>query len=163
MLSLGVSHSFNSQYQLNGDLTIARQEYVIDDITPGFVVGESERQIFLSSQLIANRWINDRDITVLGARLSQTGSYKEFSLSASNRMPLKNQWKFYTRMRIDFRQADSGENLSRYRPSVKWNFHQNQAMYYEAELGMEWWRYGGDTNNPDFQRLFANLGYRWNF
>jgi hypothetical protein len=162
-LSLGVSHTFNSQYQLNGDLTVAQQEYVIDDVTPGFVVGVSEQQIFLSSQLIANRWINEHDITVLGVRLSQTENYNEISLSASNRLPLKNKWKFYTRMRADFRQAESGEDLSKYRPSVKWNFHQNQTMYYEAELGMEWWRYGGDSNNPDFQRIFVNLGYRWNF
>jgi hypothetical protein len=162
-LSLGVSHTYSSRYQLNGDLTIAQQEYVVDDITPGFVVTESEQQIFLSSQLIANKWINERDITVLGVRLSQTGNYKEFSLSASNRLPLRNKWKFYTRMRVDFRQTESGEDLAKYRPSVKWNFRQNQTMYYEAELGMEWWRYAGESNNPDFQRLFANLGYRWNF
>ena len=162
-LSLGVSHTFNSQYQLNGDLTIARQEYVIDDVTPGFLTSESEEQIYLSGQLIANKWINERDISVLGVRLSQTGSYKELSLTGSNRLPLRSKWKFDTRMRVDLRQNDSGEDLTRFRPSVRWNFHQNQTMYYEAELGVEWWRYGGDSNNPDFQRIFANLGYRWNF
>jgi len=36
-------------------------------------------------------------------------------------------------------------------------------MHYEAEIGMEFWRYGGETNNPDYQRKFINLGYRWNF
>lgn len=162
-LSFGVSHTFNSQYQLNGDMTIAQQEYIIDDVMPGFVTSVSDQQIYLSSQLIVNKWFNDRDISVLGVRLSQTSSYNELSLSASNRLPLKNKWKFDTRMRVGLRQNDSGEDLVKYRPSVKWNFRQNQSMHYEAELGVEWWRYGGDTNNPDFQRIFANLGYRWNF
>lgn len=162
-LSLGVSHTFNSQYQLNGDVTIAEQDYVIDDVTPGFLTTESEKQIYLSSQLIAGRWFNDRDISVLGVRLSQTGNYDEFSLTASNRLPLKNKWKFDTRLRVDLRQNDSGEDLTKFRPSVKWSFRQSQTMFYEAELGLEWWRYGGDSNNPDFQRIFANLGYRWNF
>jgi hypothetical protein len=162
-LSLGVSHTFNSRYQINGDLTIAQQEYVIDDVIPGFVTSDSDQQIYLSSQLIVNKWFNERDISVLGVRLSQTDSYDELSLSASNRLPLKNKWKFNTRLRMDLRQNDSGENLIKYRPSVKWDFRQNQTMYYEAEVGMEWWRYGGDSNNPNFQRIFANLGYHWNF
>ena len=162
-LSFGVSHTFNSQYQLNGDMTIAQQEYVIDDVIPGFVTTVDEQQIYLSSQLIVSRWFNEHDISVLGVRLSQTGNYDELSLTASNRLPLKNKWNFYTRMRVDLRQNDSGEDLAKYRPSVKWNFRQNQTMYYEAELGMEWWRYGGDSINPNFQRIFANLGYRWNF
>lgn len=162
-LSFGVSHTFDSQYQLNGDITIAEQDYVINDITPGFLTSENEQQIYLSSQLIARKWFNENDISVLGARLSQTGTYNELSLTASNRLPLKNKWKFDTRMRIDLRQNDSGEDLTRYRPSVKWDFQQNQTMYYDAELGVEWWRYGGDSKNPDFQRIFANLGYRLNF
>ena len=162
-LSFGLSHTLNSQYQINGDVTIAKQEYVIGDLTPGFVTSESDQQIYLSSQLIARKWFNEKDVSVLGARLSQTGTYNELSLTASNRLPLKNKWKFNTRMRIDLRQNDSGEDLARYRPSVKWDFQQNQTMYYEAELGVEWWRYGGDSNNTDFQRIFANLGYRWNF
>lgn len=162
-LSFGVSHTLDSRYQVNADLTYARQTYVVDDITPGFIHSENDHQLYLSGQLIANRWFNDRDISVLGVRLSQTSSYDELSLSASNRLPLKNKWKFDTRLRADMRQNDSGEDLVKFRPSVKWDFRQNQTMYYEAEIGVEWWRYGGDSNNPDFRRIFANVGYRWNF
>ena len=161
--SLGVSHTLSARYQLNADLTFAKQNFVIDDVTPGVLINDSDQQIYFSSQLIANKWFNDRDTSVLGMRFSQTSNYDELSLSASNRLPLKNKWKFDTRMRVDLRQNDSGEDLTRYRPSVKWNFRQKQTMYYEAEIGVEWWRYGGDSNNPDFRRLFANLGYRWNF
>ncbi len=162
-VSMGVSHTMSAQYQLNADLTFAKQTFVIDGTTPGVLTSDSDGQVYLSSQLIANKWFNDRDTSVLGVRLSRTSSYNELSLSASNRLPLKNKWKFDTRMRVDLRQNDSGEDLTKYRPSVKWNFRQNQTMYYEAELGVEWWRYAGITNNSDFQRIFVNLGYRWNF
>lgn len=161
--SAGVSHTLDSRYQLNADLTLAKQVFIIDDVTPGVLISDDDTQIYLSTQLIVNKWFNDRDISVLGLRLSQTSSSDQLSLSASNRLPLKNKWIFDTRMRVDLRQNDSGEDLTRYRPSVRWNFRQNQSMYYEAEIGVEWWRYSGDTNNPDFQRIFANLGYRWNF
>lgn len=162
-LSLGISHTISTRYQLNADLTYAKQNFVIDGATLGELTTDSDQQIYLSSQLIAYKWLNERDTTVLGARLSMTSIYDEVSLSASNRLPLKNHWQFDTRMRVDVRKNDSGEDLTKYRPSVKWNYRQNQTMYYEAELGVEWWRYGGNTNNANFRRLFANLGYRWNF
>ncbi len=161
--SLGVSHTLSTRYQLNADLTFAKQNFIIDGVTPGVLISENDQQIYFSGQLIANKWFNDRDTSVLGMRLSQTGSYDELSLSASNRLLLNNKWKFDTRMRVDLRQGNSGEDLTRYRPSVKWNFRHNQTMYYEAEIGVEWWRYGGDSNNPDFRRLFVNVGYRWDF
>jgi hypothetical protein len=161
--SVGVSHTLDARYQINADLTVAKQTYIVDDVTPGVLISIDDSQIYLSTQLIVNKWFNDRDISVLGLRLSQTSNSDELSLSASNRLPLKNKWTFDTRMRVDLRQNDSGEDLTRYRPSVRWNFRQNQSIYYEAEIGVEWWRYSGDTNNPDFQRIFANLGYRWNF
>lgn len=162
-LSFGVSHTFNSRYQLNADITRSQQVFVVDTATPGVLRSDSEIQTYISTQLIANKWFNDRDISVLGLRISMTSSYDEQPLSASNRLPLKNKWKFDTRLRIDMRQNDSGEDLVKYRPSVKWGFRQNQSMHYEAEIGMEFWRYGGETNNPDYQRKFINLGYRWNF
>jgi hypothetical protein len=162
-LSLGVSHTFNARYQLNADVTYAQQTFVIDDFATGQLSEEDETQTYLSTQLIANQWFNDRDTTVLGLRLTQTGSYDEVSLSASNRLPLKKQWKFDTRLRADFRQGASGEDLTRYRPSLKWDYRHSLAMHFEMELGVEWWRYSGQSNNPDFQHLFANLGYRWNF
>lgn len=162
-VSFGVSHTINSRYQLNADITRSQQVFVVDTATPGVLRSDSEIQTYISTQLIANKWFNDRDISVLGLRISMTSSYDELSLSASNRLPLKNKWKFDTRLRIDMRQNDSGEDLVKYRPSVKWDFRQNQSMHYEAEIGMEFWRYGGETNNPDYQRTFVNLGYRWNF
>lgn len=162
-VSFGVGHTFNPRYQLNGDITFAQQEFVIDDITPGFLTTDRSNQIYLSSQLIANQWLNARDTTVLSVRLSQANTYDELSLAGSNRLPLQNRWKFDTRMRVDLRQSDSGEDLVRYRPSVRWNFRHTQTMYYEAEVGVEMWRYGGGSNNSDFQRIFVNLGYRWSF
>jgi len=162
-LSLGVSHTFSARYQLNADMTYAQQHFIVDDVRPGFLVSESDQQIYISSQFIANQWLNDRDTSVLGMRLSQTNSYNELSLSISNRLPLMNKWKFDTRLRVDFRDNESGEKLTKYRPSVKWDFRKKQMMYYEAELGMELWQYGGNSSNPNFQRFFVNLGYRWSF
>lgn len=61
------------------------------------------------------------------------------------------------------RQNDSGEDLTKYRPSVRMNYRRTRSMNFKMEVGVELWRYGGETNNIDFQRTFANLGYRWNF
>ncbi len=162
-LSAGVSHTFSPRYQANADLTLAQQSFVIEDAVSGFLDADSEEQIYLSAQLIASRWFNERDISVLGFRMSQTGSYDEVSLSVSNRLPFRKDWKFDTRFRVDMRQNDTGEDLTKYRPSIRMNYRRTRGMNFEMELGVELWRYGGETNNTDFQRTFANMGYRWNF
>lgn len=162
-LSVGISHTINSKYQINGDITVSQQHYVIDGNTPGSLSLSNETQTYLSSQLIASQWFNERDTTILGLVLSQTESYDELSFSISNRLPLQNRWRFNTRLRTDLRQNSNGEELSRIRPSVKWDYLQGKSMFYEAELGVEMWRYGGDSNNPNYQQVFANLGYRWSF
>ncbi len=161
-LSIGVGHTFSPRYQANADLTMAQQVFVIEDPVLG-LSSDTEVQVYFSAQLIASRWFNERDISVLGFRMSQTGSYDEVSLSVSNRLPFRKDWKFDTRFRVDIRQNDSGEELTKYRPSIRMNYRRTRGMNFEMELGVELWRYGGETNNIDFQRTFANIGYRWNF
>lgn len=160
--STGISHTFNPQYQLSADITKAVQVYVLDDTTSG-LVSEVEQQTYLYVQLVANKWFNDRDTTVLGVRLSQTSSYDELSLSGSNRLPLGKLWRVDSRLRLDMRQNDAGEEITKLRPSVKLDHNLNKQWHFESELGVEMWRYGGDSNNPNYTRLFGNLGYRWSF
>jgi hypothetical protein len=162
-VSLGMSHTFNDRYQLSADLTHAVQVYVLEDVTTGVLSSERELQTYLYVQLIANRWLNERDTSVFGLRLSQTSSYDEVSLSASNRLPLGRHWRIDSRLRLDLRHNDSGEESTKLRPSVKLDHNPSQRWHFEAELGMELWRYSGTTNNPDFSRLFATVGYRWDF
>lgn len=162
-VSTGISHTFNPQYQLSADITKAVQVYVLDDVTSGGLMSEIEQQTYLYVQLVANKWFDDRDTTVLGLRLSQTSSYDELSLSGSNRLPLNSLWRINSRLRLDMRQNDSGEEVTKLRPSAKLDHRLNKQWQFEAELGMELWRYGGETNNTNYSRLFANLGYRWSF
>ena len=162
-LSLGASHSINSRYQLRGDITFARQEYKFDDFVSGEVLSERDRQTYLFLQLIANQWLSEHDTTVLGTRLSDTSSYRELSLFASNRLPLDQWWRLDLRAQLDRQHTDNGDRLTKFRPSLKVDYRASNSVQFVAELGIEWWRYGGDSLNPDLQRLFVNAGYRWSF
>jgi len=162
-VSIGISHIFSPRYQLNADLTVSKQVFVIEDVNTGEFTLEKEGQVYLSGQLIARQWLNDRDITVLGIRGSSTDTYDEVSLSISNRLPIQKNWKFDTRYRVDFRSNESGEELVRHRPSIKLDNRFNQNMRLEFETGVEISKYSGVTNNTDYQRLFINAGYQWNF
>ncbi|WP_455198610.1 tetratricopeptide repeat protein [Kaarinaea lacus] len=162
-VSFGISHVFNPRYQVNADLTLAKQEFIVEDaVTSEFSV-DKEGQVYLSGQLIAGQWLNDRDITVLGLRLSSTDSYDESSFYVSNRLPIQKSWKLDTRYRVDFRKNQSGEKLVRHRPSIKVDNRFSQKMRLEMEIGVEVSQYSGVTNNTDFQRLFVNGGYSYNF
>lgn len=161
-ISTGISHTFNPQYQLSADISKAVQVYVVD-ATNGGLVSQVEQQTYLYVQLVANKWFHERDTTVLGLRLSQATSYDELSLSASNRLPLSKLWRVDSRLRVDMRQRASGEDLTTLRPSVKLDHRLGKQWQFEAELGLEMWRYAGDSNNPNFNRAFATLGYRWSF
>jgi hypothetical protein len=162
-VSFGISHTLNAQYQINADITHSLQVFMVEDTLSAMLEPEHESQTYLFAQLIASKWLNERDTTVLGLRLSQTSAYDELSLSASNRLPFYKRWQFDARLRLDLRENESGEDLSKWRPSVRMLHRASNQWYFEAELGMEWWRYGGETNNTDYRRSFASLGYRWNF
>ncbi|HEC19604.1 MAG TPA: hypothetical protein ENI97_09695 [Gammaproteobacteria bacterium] len=162
-LSGGVSHSFSDRYQLRGEITRAQQIYKVDDINAGVLASENDSQTYLFLQFIANQWINSRDTTVLGVRLSDTRTYNELSFIASNRLPLGDFWRFDLRARADLRSNEGGEELIKLRPSMKVDYLSDATLHFIAELGYEWWRYSGNSVNPDYSRLFAHMGYRWNF
>lgn len=162
-LSVGFSHKFNPLYQANADITFAQGEYMVQDPATGTLSPERGNQMYFSSQLIANKWLNDRDTTLLGLRLSSTDSYDETSFYISNRLPIENYLKLDTRYRVDVRKNTAGENLVRQRPSIKVNYRYTRAMTFELETGVEFWHYSGTTNNPDYRRFFAIGGYNWNF
>lgn len=162
-LSVGISHTFSSLYQANADVTFAQQVFVVEDPVANTLSPQNEAQLYLSAQFIASKWLSERDTTVVGLRMSSTGRYDELSLSLSNRLPVRKDWKVYSRFRMDMRQNDSGEDLTKYRPSIRLNYRHSRSMNFETELGVQMWRYGGETNNTDYQRVFVNMGYRWNF
>jgi tetratricopeptide (TPR) repeat protein len=162
-LSTGISHKFSPLYQINTDITFAQGEYMVQDPSTALFTSQNGNQTYLSTQLIANKWLSEHDTTLLGLRLSSTDSYDESSLYISNRLPIENSWKLDTRYRVDFRKNGSGEKLLRQRPSIKLNYRYMRTMTFELETGVEFWHYSGTTNNVDYRRVFAIGGYNWNF
>jgi hypothetical protein len=162
-LSVGISHKFSPLYQVNTDVTFAQGEYMVQDPSTAVFTAQKGSQTYLSAQLIANKWLSERDTTLLGLRMSATDSYDETSFYLSNRLPIEKSWKLDTRYRIDSRKNGSGENLLRQRPSIKLNYRYLMSMTFNLEMGMEYWHYSGTTNNVDYRRFFAIGGYNWNF
>ena len=161
-VSLGINNNLTTDIQLNADVTYAQQSFKIVDMG-GNTSGQDDDQTYYSAQLVINRILNHHDTTIFDLRQSQTSVYDETQFSISHRIPLESKLRIQTRLFLSERDNDSGETLKRIRPSVNLNYRSRHSVNYFTEISYEWWSYGGNTVNNDYERLFINLGYQWLF
>lgn len=161
-ISLGINNTLTSDIQLNADVTYAQQSFALVD-TSGNTSRQDEDQTYFSTQLVINRILNHHDTTIFDLRQSQTSVYDETQFSISHRIPLESKLRIQTRLFLSKRNNESGETLDRIRPSINLSYRSRRSVNIFSELNYEWWKYGGDTVNNDYQRLFINLGYQWLF
>lgn len=161
-LSIGATHSVNTDVQFNVDFTFANQTFMVDTGT-GSIVAEDESQSYYSAQLILNRLINEKDATIFNLRFTNTNFYTETSFTVSNRLPLAREWRVDTRLYYSLREDDDGEQLDKIKPTVKFEYRYNKEIQFYFDADIEWWKYSGVTNNPDYRRISSSMGYRWSF
>ncbi|WP_455375909.1 tetratricopeptide repeat protein [Kaarinaea lacus] len=161
-LSVGINNSLTADMQINGNVTYAKQIFKIIDINGNTSEGD-DNQIYYNAQLVINRILNHKDTTIFDLRRSDTSIYNETQFSVSHRIPLESKLRIQSRLFLSQRKNDSGEKLDRIKPSINLNYRSNHSVNYMGEFSYEWWKFGGNTINENYERLFINLGYQWLF
>lgn len=162
-VTLGGAHNPGETLQINADVTHARQTFNTVSSVDGTLTEEEDSQDYYSLHMIFNRLLNHNDTFVLGLRYSDTSTYTNTLVSLAARIPFERTWRLDIRYRHDIRDSDNGAFLARKRPLIKVDYRPSRDMTIQLELSAEWWAYSGTSNNEDYQRTLANLGYRWNF
>ncbi|WP_455204918.1 tetratricopeptide repeat protein, partial [Kaarinaea lacus] len=151
--SIGATHLLTKDFQVNGDITYSEQFFKVDSES-GDIVGEEASQNYYTIQFILNRLINARDATFVTFRQSDTNIYDEFSITLANRVPLQRKWRIDTRIRVSQREDDDGEELDKLKPSLKIDYRYSKRMDFILDFSIEWWKYGGTSDNEDYRRFF---------
>ncbi|WP_455209202.1 tetratricopeptide repeat protein [Kaarinaea lacus] len=160
--SLGFTHNFSRDVQLNADATYSQQNFKIIDLS-GSTTEEKDDQTYYYAQLMINRLLNERDSIIFNLRNTETSIYSENLFSVSHRYPQSQKFILQAQLYLSERDNDSGEVLTRIRPALKMDFRTSYSIQFLLDISYEWWKYGGTTINNDYERLYINVGYRWLF
>lgn len=191
-VTLGNSYQFNKNQQLNIDYTLfmsdALQSVIFDDQVNDRVNEEYPPQdpnnntrmqdvvlnsrkttsMTLTTQLISNNTFAPRDLHVLGLRVSEFTSYRDFTMFWNARLPAMNKWNPRPRLNIGFRSFDAaGSSIrqgQRYQitPSIKIDRRFRKAWVFEVELGFDVFEYVNSDLTSQRHGLFR-MGYHYTF
>ena len=170
LASFGVTHPFNSRWQLGGDVRLSRitgTDGVIDPVS-GMLEGnstDSGDQWTYSLQAIATGLFAERDVTVLSGSLIAADTYDGHSLSLTNRAIFGANWTLDSTLNWYSQSGPNGGDLSRLSPTFRLGYRIKDSVTLEAEVGAEI----SDTTNAALmtsdqnQRRYYSIGYRWDF
>lgn len=170
LASFGVTHPFNSTWQLGGDVRLTRitgTDGVIDPVS-GMLEGNSTDSGDLwtySLQAIATGLFTERDVTVLSGSLIAADTYDGQSFSLTNRALFGANWTLDSTLNWYNQSGPNGGDLSRLSPTFRIGYRIKDSVTLEAELGAE----NSDTTNAALmtsdqnRRRYYSIGYRWDF
>ncbi|MGD8558865.1 MAG: hypothetical protein PVH04_04340 [Gammaproteobacteria bacterium] len=185
-LTIGNSHQFDRDNQLNVDLTLFESSGTetrndlneqcadpnncpIIDVTGA---PSTDTQFTLSGQWISGNLFAQRDLYVFGLRLSKFDSYNDVTMFANARLPDFDRWKPRPRLNVSYRSFNEdndststggaeGTRIS-IAPSVKVDYAWKKEWVFDIELGFEWVQYS-DERFDDEARQNVRLGYSYSF
>lgn len=162
MLSVGLTHPWNTTWQVGGDV---RMTNVSSMPASGSLPAtpSTGNEFAYTLQAIGSNIFSLRDVTVLSASQLDGSTYNGQSFSVSNRTTLQEKWTLDASLRL-YRQKDNlGTKLTRISPTLKVAYQWKEKISFEAEGGMEI----NDTESATLQektdRKFYSVGYRWDF
>jgi len=168
--TLGVTHSFSPNFQVNADVTVSKQTG-----TPTSTVGippivdvagydGTGYEYFYSLQFIGSSLIKEGDIGIIGLRYSDTSSYRTYSLNIDTRYPVTRNLRINPRFLVDYRTVnDSSNELLKFRPLVRLEYRWKRRYNFEIEGGLEISTEETSTTVDDQRGYFLTVGYRIDF
>jgi len=158
----GIQHSFNKQLSINSEVILA--EYLLNYVnSAGDLQSNSEKTVTLNFRLVAQRYTRLNEINILNVRLINSNRYDRLVLQATNRIRPVRKLQLSTKLRVSFRDSDSGEKQKIIYPAINLKYYFGKKTEITAELGRSWYLYTANSNNSDFQRNYFNAGYIMRF
>ncbi|MFQ5488236.1 MAG: SPOR domain-containing protein, partial [Gammaproteobacteria bacterium] len=137
-LSLGAARPVNQHFQLSGEFTVT---HLSDLPASGGVdaVEGSGYEYFYDLQLIGSDLLKRGDLTILGARFSDTANAYVSNLSLDTRFPLHALLRINPRLLFDYRSfKDSNGDQWTFSPLVRVDYQWRRRRHFELDAGAEW-------------------------
>ena len=161
-VTLGASRPINKRLRLAGDLTVMNTSAT--EASGGVeALPATDDEYFLNLQMIGTGVLNGDDISSLGLRLSDGTTAKSAGIYASSRLPVGKNWRFYPRLRVDYRSwKTTGQTQWSLGPVLRAEYSWNKISF-EAELGGDWTNRELPDDTERTTGIYGSIGYRFEF
>lgn len=167
LIMLGVTHNFNTTWQLGGDI----KWYSISGTpasgappaTPTMAYQGTGDVYVYTVQGIGTGLITKRDVSVLSLSYLTGPTYDGESIAFNNRILFQEKWTFDLSLRYYQQKDNLGTDLTRLTPIVRVGYRWRDKITFELEAGMEKGQTTSSTQTEETTRNFYSLGYRWDF
>jgi len=157
--TVGLSYPISTKWQINAD---ASQSTIEETPASGGVLSTPGASYsYYSTSLIASSLFKEGDVTIFGARYSDSDTTKVMSLTVDSRYPIGRTWRLNPRLRVDRRQrlADSSYEWL-YTPGLRIQYRRSQKLRIEFEVGKQFSQRETVDVDLDRESYFINLGYQ---
>ena len=157
--TLGLSYPISQKLQINADTSQSTIEGT--PASGGVLSTQGATYSYYSTSLIASSLFKEGDVTIFGARYSDSDTTKVVSLTVDSRYPIGRTWRINPRLRVDRRQrlADSSYEWL-YTPGLRIQYRRSQKLRVDLEVGKQFSQRETVDMNLDRESYFINLGYQ---
>ena len=155
----GLSYPISTKWQINAD---ASQSTIEETPASGGVLSTPGASYsYYSTSLIASSLLKEGDVTIFGARYSDSDTTRVISLTVDSRYPIGRTWRLNPRLRVDRRQrlADASYEWL-YTPGLRIQYRRSQRLRIEFEAGKQFSQRETADVDLDRESYFINLGYQ---
>ena len=157
--SIGVSSSLTPKLQINAD---ANQ--TTTDATPesgGVFATPSTTYRYYSTSVVASSLFKEGDVTIFGARYSDSDTARVISLTIDTRYPFGRTWRINPRLRVDRRERLAETDYEwLYTPGIRVQYRRSQKFRIELEAGRQFSQRESFGIDLDRESYYINLGYQ---
>lgn len=161
-VTLGASRPVSQRLRLAGDLTVMNT--TATEASGGVeALPATDDEYFLNLQMIGTGILNGDDISSLGLRFSDGTTAKSAGIYASSRLPVGKNWRFYPRLRVDYRTwKTTGQSQWSLGPVLRAEYAWDK-VHFEAELGGDWTNRELPDDTERTTGTYGSIGYRFEF
>lgn len=171
LYTVGGTYQLNKNMQLNVDVSVnsldGKEE--VNKIIPTAsgatidAVEETGPDVSINAQLVASNYFVERDVNILGVRVSDRDTRDTFLVFGRSRLPYGKKWRLGPRVALEYLKNDRDDSTRfKLTGSMKVDYRWRKKINFDGEFGLETTSNSGG-NNPDFNRFFVILGYFMDF
>jgi hypothetical protein len=161
-LTFSASTFLSERYQLTGDITLSN---LGDTVASGGVEATqgTGTESFYNTNLVINNFFTDNDITIFGARYSDTSTSNVIQLNFSSNFTFSREWRVNPRLIVDKRDNDNGTSRTTFKPRLILNYRPSRALKYELDMGYEDAETEATAGTTSESNFYIFFGYIYDF
>ena len=157
--TLGLSYPISPKLQINLDASQSEMEGT--PASGGVLATEATSYNYYSANLVASSVFTEGDVTIIGARYSDSDTSQAISLSLDSRFPIGRSWRINPRLRVDRRNRLNFDNYEwLYTPGIRIQYRRSQKFRIELEAGRQYVQQDSALLDNDRESNFFNIGYQ---